>query len=41
LHDPKTTDVVQSLIQLYEGWDKPEKANPWREKLTQTEAAEP
>jgi hypothetical protein len=27
-----------SLIQLYEAWDKPEKAEEWRAKLPQTEA---
>jgi hypothetical protein len=28
------------LIQLYEAWNKPEKANEWRAKLSQTEALE-
>jgi hypothetical protein len=28
----------QSLIRLYEAWNKPEKAEEWRVKLTQTEA---
>jgi urease accessory protein UreF len=27
-----------SLIDLYEAWNKPEKAKPWRAKLPQTEA---
>jgi hypothetical protein len=26
-----------SLIALYEAWNKPEKANEWREKLPETE----
>ncbi|MHC4536625.1 MAG: hypothetical protein ACYS6K_21970 [Planctomycetota bacterium] len=37
-HDPKTAEVMQLLIQLYESWDKPEKANQWRVKLLKTEA---
>jgi len=28
------------LIDLYEAWNKPEKAEQWRIKLSQTEAAE-
>jgi hypothetical protein len=35
----KTAEVIQSLIQLYEAWNKPEKAKEWRAKLSQTEAA--
>jgi len=27
-----------NLIELYEAWNKPEKANEWRAKLPQTEA---
>jgi tetratricopeptide (TPR) repeat protein len=37
-HDPKTVKVMQLLIQLYESWDKPEKAEEWRIKLPQKEA---
>lgn len=33
LHDPQTADVVQSLIQLYEAWGKPEEAEKWRAQL--------
>jgi hypothetical protein len=39
-HDPKITKVIQLLIQLYESWDKPEKANQWRVKLPKTEAVD-
>jgi len=38
--DLQTTEIVQSLIQLYEVWGKPEKAAEWRAKLPQTEALE-
>jgi hypothetical protein len=31
-------DFHSSLIQLYEAWDKPEKAEEWRAKPPQTEA---
>ena len=31
--DPKTTEVMQLLIQLYESWDKLEQAEEWRAKL--------
>jgi serine/threonine protein kinase/tetratricopeptide (TPR) repeat protein len=31
----QTTEIVQSLIQLYEVWGKPEKAEQWRAKLPQ------
>jgi tetratricopeptide (TPR) repeat protein len=34
----QTTEIVQSLIQLYGVWGKPEKAEEWRAKLAQTEA---
>ena len=34
----ETIKVVQLLIQLYEAWNKPEKANEWRAKLHQTKA---
>jgi tetratricopeptide (TPR) repeat protein len=37
-HDPQITEVVQSLIQLYESWGKAEKAEEWRARLPQTES---
>ncbi|MGB2864169.1 MAG: hypothetical protein WBC05_12640 [Sedimentisphaerales bacterium] len=33
--DPVTTEVIQLMIQLYESWEKPEKAEEWRAKLPQ------
>jgi len=30
--------VLNNLIDLYEAWNKPEKAEEWRAKLPQTEA---
>jgi hypothetical protein len=39
-HDPKAGEVIQLLIDLYEAWDKPEKAKEWRAKLPQTESVE-
>jgi hypothetical protein len=33
-----TLDSLRNLIQLYETWDKPEKAEEWQAKLQQTEA---
>jgi hypothetical protein len=39
-HDPKAGEVIQLLIELYEAWDKPEKAEEWQAKLPQTEAME-
>jgi tetratricopeptide (TPR) repeat protein len=36
--DPQITEVVQLLIQLYESWNKPEEADKWRARLSQTEA---
>jgi serine/threonine protein kinase/Tol biopolymer transport system component/Flp pilus assembly protein TadD len=38
--DIRTSKVVQLLIQLYEAWNKPEKAKEWRAKLSQTDAVE-
>jgi len=29
---------LNNLIELYEAWNKPEKAKQWRAKLPQTEA---
>jgi len=31
---------MNNLINLYEAWSKPEKAEEWRAKLPQTEAVE-
>ena len=39
-HDPQTGEVVQSLIQLYEDWNKPEEAEEWWTKLSQIEIVE-
>jgi tetratricopeptide (TPR) repeat protein len=39
-HYRKTAEVMQLLIQLYESWDKPEKADEWRAKLPEKEAVE-
>jgi hypothetical protein len=36
--DIRTSKVVQLLIQLYEAWNKPEKAEEWQARLPQTEA---
>jgi len=33
-----TLESWHNLIELYEAWDKPEKADEWRAKLPQTEA---
>jgi hypothetical protein len=38
--DPKAGEVMQLLIQLYEAWNKPEKAKEWQAKLPQTEAGD-
>ena len=35
---PHTLESINTLIDLYEAWNKPEKANEWRAKLPQTEA---
>ncbi|OHB82298.1 MAG: hypothetical protein A2Z38_00245 [Planctomycetes bacterium RBG_19FT_COMBO_48_8] len=37
IHDPQTIEIAQLLIQLYEAWGKPEKAEEWRAKLLQAE----
>jgi len=31
---PHTIESLNNLIDLYEAWNKPEKANPWRAKLS-------
>jgi hypothetical protein len=33
-----TLELLNNLIELYEAWNKPEKANEWRAKLPKTEA---
>ena len=38
-YHPDTLESWKNLIDLYEAWGKPEKAEEWRSKLTQTEAA--
>ena len=37
---PHTLESWKNLIDLYEAWGKPEKAEEWRKKLQQTEAAD-
>ncbi len=37
---PHTLESWKSLIELYEAWNKPEKAEEWRIKLPQTDAVE-
>ncbi len=37
---PNTLQSLNNLIDLYEAWNKPEKAKEWRAKLPQTEAEE-
>ncbi|MBC8217713.1 MAG: tetratricopeptide repeat protein [Planctomycetes bacterium] len=37
---PHTKESLNSLIDLYEAWGKPENAKEWRSKLPQTEAVE-
>ena len=37
---PHTLESWHNLIELYEAWDKPEKAKKWRAKLPQSEAVE-
>jgi tetratricopeptide (TPR) repeat protein len=34
---PHTIESLNNLIDLYRAWNKPEKANEWRAKLTQIE----
>jgi hypothetical protein len=33
----QTSQTLNNLIDLYEAWNKPEKANEWRAKLAQIE----
>jgi hypothetical protein len=40
LEHPHTLESWKNLIELYEAWGKPEKANEWREKLPHTEAVD-
>jgi len=37
---PHTLQSLNNLIDLYEAWNKPEKAEKWRAKLPQTEAVD-
>ena len=37
---PHTLASWDTLIELYEAWDKPEKAREWRAKLPQMDAVE-
>ena len=37
---PHTQQSLNNLITLYEAWNKPEKAQEWRAKLSQTELIE-
>ncbi len=37
---PHTLESWNNLIELYEAWDKPEKAEEWRAKLSQIEDIE-
>ena len=37
---PHTLQSLNNLIDLYEVWNKPEKAEEWRAKLPQTKAIE-
>ena len=38
--DPQTIESRRNLIELYEAWDKPEKAKEWRAKLPKRKAIE-
>ena len=40
LQHPHTKESIDNLIELYEAWNKPEKAQEWQAKLSQTEAKE-
>ena len=35
--DPHTSESLNSLINLYEAWNKPEKAKEWQVRLVQIE----
>jgi hypothetical protein len=37
---PDTIESLNNLIELYEAWNKPEKAKEWRAKLAQIEGFE-
>ena len=37
---PDTLGSLNNLIELYEAWGKPEKAEEWRAKLPQTKTVE-
>ena len=40
LQHPHTQESIKTLIELYEAWNKPGKADYWRAKLSQTETIE-
>jgi len=37
---PHTIESLNNLIELYEAWKKPDKAEEWRAKLSQKEAVD-
>jgi len=37
---PHTLQSLNNLIDLYEAWNKPEKANEWRAKVPKTETVD-
>jgi hypothetical protein len=38
--NPHTKESLNSLIELYEDWNKPEEAKKWRAKLTPKEVVD-
>jgi len=40
LYQELSNDSITTLIELYEAWNKPEKAEEWRAKLQQSEAVD-
>jgi len=39
--DPSNQSIVRSIIDLYEGWERHEKAGEWRARLSSTKTADP
>jgi len=37
---PHAVESMKNLAELYEAWEKPEKAEEWRAKLSRTKAVE-
>jgi hypothetical protein len=37
---PHTKESIDNLIELYEAWNKPEKADNWRAKLPSNQATQ-